>query len=103
MASRPRAWARWLLPTPGGPDEQDVAGFGDEAAGGELMDAVARDAGIEAEIKAVQTARFAEVGAFEAPGGGAAFAHGEFVLEEKFEKLVVGEPVGGGLQQAGFE
>lgn len=84
-------------------DEQDVAGFGDEVAGGELMDAVARDAGIEAEVEAVKGARFAEVGIFEAPGGGPVFAHGEFVLEEEFEELVVGEPVGGGFQEAGFE
>ena len=36
--------------------QQYVAGVGDEAAGGELMDAVARDAGIEAEVEAVETA-----------------------------------------------
>ena len=83
--------------------QQDVAGFGDEPAGGELMNAVARDAGIEAEVEAVEGARFPEVGAFIAPGGGAVFAHGEFVLEEEFEELAVGQPVGGGFQQAGFE
>ena len=67
------------------------------------MDAVARNAWIEAEVEAVEAARFAKVGAFEAAGGGAAFAHGEFVLEEQFEELAMSEPVGGGFQQAGFE
>jgi len=84
-------------------NEEDVAGFGDEVAGGELMDTLARDAGIEAEVEAVEGARFAEVGAFEPAGAGAAFAHGEFVLEEEFEELVVGEAVGGGFEEAGFE
>ncbi len=68
-----------------------------------MMDAVARDAGIEAEVEAVEAARFAEVGALEPAGGGASFSHGEFVLEEQFEELVVAEPVGGRFQQAGFE
>jgi hypothetical protein len=83
--------------------QHHVARFSDETAGGKLIDPVTRNAWIETEIKAVQTARVAEIRALEAPGGGAAFAHGQFVLEKQFEELVVTESVGGGFQQAGFE
>ena len=68
-----------------------------------MMDALARDARIEAEVEAIKGARFAEVGALEPAGAGAAFSHGEFVLEEEFEELVVGEAVGGGFEETGFE
>ena len=60
-------------------DEEHVAGFGHEPAGRQLIDPVARNGRVEAEIKSVQAARFAEISALDAAGHGAPLAHGQFV------------------------
>ena len=64
----------------GGADEQDVACLGDELAAGQLVDADAGDAGVEAEVKVAERAGFAEGGGFGVAGDGFALPSVEFVL-----------------------
>jgi cold shock CspA family protein len=67
------------------------------------MDLTPVDRRVEAEVEVVQGSGFAEVGDFVTPGDGPLFAHVEFVLEDEFEELSVGEPVGFGFLQAHFQ
>jgi cold shock CspA family protein len=57
----------------------------------------------EAEVEVLQGAAVAEGGGFGAPGDGALAAHVEFVLEDEFKELAVGQPVGFGFLQAHFQ
>ena len=50
------AWARWLLPVPGGPEEEDVLALQDEAGGGQVVDERAVHLLVEIEIKGVERA-----------------------------------------------
>ncbi|HEY5742718.1 MAG TPA: hypothetical protein VIS99_09265 [Terrimicrobiaceae bacterium] len=61
------------------------------------------DASIEGEVEVVQRADLAEVGGFLAPGDCALLSHVEFVLENEFQELGVGEPVGFGFLEAQLE
>lgn len=86
-----------------GADEEDVAVLADILAGGEIVDPAAGDAGLEAEVEALEAAGLAEAGLLAAAMKGAAVADVEFVLEEQFEELGVGELMGGGFVEAEFE
>ena len=68
-------------------DEEDVFVTFKEVSGCEVVDLFAVDAGIEAEVEAVEGAQFAEVGGFSAALDHALLAHVEFVLEDEFEEL----------------
>jgi hypothetical protein len=84
-------------------DEEDVAGLLDVVAGGELADLALGDGGVEAEVEVFEGFLVAEVGGFFSPVDLALSAHEEFVLEDQFKELLVGELVGGGFLEADFE
>jgi len=84
-------------------DEEDVAVLADILAGGQRVDLAAGDTGLEAEVEGVEAARFAEAGLLAAAMNGAAVADVEFVLEEEFEELGVGDLMRGGFVKAEFE
>jgi hypothetical protein len=84
-------------------DEEDVFGVFTEASGGKLVDLGAVDRGIEAEVEAVEGAFLAEGGGFVPAGDHALMSDVEFVLEEEFEELFVGEVVASGFLQAQVE
>ena len=81
-------------------DQEDVAALADEVAGGQFVDLSAVDGGVEAKVESFQGTSLAEVGGLVAAGDRALLAHVEFVLEDEFEELGVGEPVGCGFLQA---
>jgi hypothetical protein len=84
-------------------DEEDILGVFGEAPGGELVDLGTIDRGVEAEVEAVEGAFFTEGGGFVATGDHALMSDIEFVLEEEFEELFVGEVVASGFLQAQVE
>ena len=43
--------ARWVLPTPGGPQQEDVGGLGDEGQVGQFLDQPLVDGGLEGEVE----------------------------------------------------
>lgn len=63
-----------------GPDKEDVLGPGEELAGGELVDLLPVDGGVEGKVEAVEGALFAEVGGLGAAADEALMADVEFIL-----------------------
>ena len=85
------------LADPRGSEEEDVAVFPDEAAGGELHDLASIDRGVEAEVEVFDRASIAEAGGLDAPGDGAIVADGELVGDDELEELGVTQAVSLGL------
>jgi hypothetical protein len=71
--------------------------------GGQFVDPRAIDGGVKSEVEVVQRADLAEVGSFVASGDCALLSHVDFVLENDFQELVVGQPVGLGFPEAQLE
>ena len=68
IAAMPMAWARWLLPVPGGPSKSAVVVLADEAAGGELEDEAAVHLLVEVEVEGIERlAAVAEARLLHAP------------------------------------
>ena len=88
---------------PGRADQEDVLGFFQESAGGQIVDLATVDAGVEAEVEAVQCALFTEGGGLGATLDLSLFAGVEFVLQEQFEELQVIELVAPCFAQAQVE
>jgi hypothetical protein len=68
--------------------------------GGQFVDACAIDGGVESEVEVVQRADLAEVGSFVTPGDCALLSHVDLVLENAFQKLLVGQSIGFGFLEA---
>lgn len=84
-------------------NKEHVASLADKAAGGQLVDLSAVDRGVEAKVKALQGAGVPKVGRLVAPGDHALVAQVDFVQEEQFEELGVGQPVGFSFLEAHFQ
>ena len=98
------AWARWLLPVPGGPEQERVLALGDEAGGGELEDEGAVDLLVEGEVEAVERAvGVAEAGLLVAPGEQAVLAALELVGDERGDEVERRHLLDLSLLQARFE
>lgn len=54
LARSPSPVARWVLPVPRGPEQDDVGGFGEERSGGPMRDGVALEAGLVVETEVLQ-------------------------------------------------
>ena len=81
-AARPRAMARWVLPTPGGPKIEDVFSLADVAPGGELADELLVDRRLEAEVEVVERLHRREVGDLDAHGDALALLGADLLLEQ---------------------
>jgi hypothetical protein len=89
------------FPDSGRADEEGVAFLADEVAGGEFVDAGAGDGGVEGEV--FQAAGAAEGGGFGAAQDLALLANVDFVLEDKFQEVGVGQVVALGFLEAHVE
>ncbi len=87
----------------GWPEEQEVFGFTDEPAGGQVEDLFAVDRRIKAPVKVLQGFEAAEVGGLGASIHQALVADVQFVLADQFQELGVTEPVGGGFLQTNVQ
>ncbi len=104
MTAKPIAWAKWLLPGAGRPEEEAVVVLGDEAAGGELEDEAAVHLLVEVEVEGVEgLAAVAEAGLLDAAVEQPVLAAEELVLDERGEEVDGGQLLGLGLEQPGFE
>ena len=84
----------------GRPDEQDVAPLADELAGGQFIDLLTTNAGVEAPVKVLQAFGVAETGQLAAFVQQPLAADIQLVLQDQFQELRVGQLVGLGLLQA---
>ena len=84
-------------------DEEDVLGSLKEVAGGQLVDLLAVDGGVEAEVEAVEGALLSECSGLVSPRDHALLAHVQFVLQEQFKELSVCQIVASGFLQAQVE
>ena len=84
-------------------DQEDVVVLADEVPGGQLEDVLAGDGGIEAPAEVVEGAQGGELDRCGAARDPALRTDVELVLEDQFEELRVGEPVGVGLLEADRE
>ena len=75
----------------------------DEVAGGEFVDAGAGDGGVEGEVEVLEAGVAAEGGGFGAAQDLALLSDVDFVLEEEFQELGVGEVVALGFLEAHVE
>jgi hypothetical protein len=94
------AWAKWVLPTPGGPTKRASVALRIRVAGRQFVDLLAGDAGIEAPVEVFEGLERAELGGASAQREFALFPDVEFVVQDQFEELGMGEPVGRGLLEA---
>lgn len=65
-------------------DHEDVSPLFEEGAGGELVDELAVDLGVEAEVGVFEASLFPEAGGFGVPGDLALVTDVEFVGEDEF-------------------
>ena len=84
-------------------DQEYVFGLFKELAGSKLIDLLAVDVGVEAEVKTFKSTDVAEGRTLGASFDGALLADIEFVLEEEFEELLVGEVVADGFLKPQIE
>ncbi len=76
------------------PDEKHIGGFADEGAGGQFVNLFAVDGGIELPVELLQGFQMPEVSGFGAPFEHSLLAHGQFILEDEFQKIRVVQTVG---------
>jgi len=88
------------FPNSGRADEQDIMGFLEVLTGGQLIDLLTVDLGIELEIEIFQSALFPKSGAFLSTVDGALSADIELILKEEFKELGVAELIPGSLLKA---
>ena len=82
-------------------DEKDVAALADEVAGGEVIDRLALERGIEAPVEVVEGLQFSEGGELEVSCDEAFLAHVQLVLQDQFEEILVGEVMSALLPEGG--
>ena len=75
----------------------------DEVGRGQIVDLSTLDRGIKIPVKFLQGLEFTKGGAFLAPLELTLGAHIQFVLEDQFQKLLVGELIRGGFLQSHFQ
>jgi len=81
------------------PQQQHVLAFLDEAAGGQVEDLLPLDRRIELPVEVFERAHLAEAGGFHTPLNQPVLPDRQFILQDQFQELGVGEVVAGGLLQ----
>ena len=82
------------------PQPEHVAGLADEAAGGQVVNLLLLEGGVERPVEAVEGLEFAEAGGLDAALEEPVGTHGQLVLQDQLQELGVVEAVAGGLLQA---
>ena len=82
------------------PDQQDVLALAHELAGGQLVDRLALDGGVEAPVEVVQGLPLAKAGGLEPARDQALASDVEFILEDEFQEFLGREGIAAGFLQA---
>jgi hypothetical protein len=83
--------------------EQDIAALPDELAGGQLIHLLALDGRIKGPVEVLQRFVVAEAGGFLAFVDHPLMADVDFILEDQFQELFVGQLMDAGFLQAKFQ
>src|SRR5437660_6363495 len=97
MAACPRAWARKLLPTPGGPNSSTSRCWRMNWPVPRSKIWLRLMEGLKAPIKILQRFEVAKAGGLLAPFQKPLLAHVQFVLQEQFQELNVRQLMGAGF------
>ena len=81
----------------GRPEEQNIFGFADELAAGQIENLLFVNGGIEAPVEVLQRFEGVEVGGLGAAFQLALLPDVEFILEDEFQKLGMAQTIGGGF------
>ena len=84
----------------GRPRQQHVAVLSDEVTGGQFVNAGSGHRWVEAEVEVFQVALFAKAGGLIVAIDQALVTDVDFVLENQFEELAVGQAIGFGFLEA---
>lgn len=87
----------------GWPDKQAIPALADELAGGQIVDLLSFDGGIECPIEVLQGLLIPEASGFGAFGDQALMADVDFILEDQFQELFMGQLMGAGFLQTQFQ
>ena len=87
------------LPDSRWPQQQHVASLFDEPAGGQVEDRLPLDRRVELPVEVFQRPHLAEAGGLDPPLDHPILADGQFILQDQFQELHVGEAVAGGFLQ----
>ena len=91
------------MPTPGGPEDDNVVAVLDEVAGGERLDLLLVDGGLVGEVELLEALDEREAGQAGAHGDVLGGLGGDFLGEHLLEEVGVGELLGRGVLQQGLE
>ena len=91
------------LPESRGPQQEHIASFAHELRRGQLEDLGTVDLRVELPVEVLQRLQVRELRQFLAPLKAAVVPDVEFVLEEQFQELSMGDAVDGRLVEAQFE
>src|SRR4030042_1534348 len=91
------------LPGAGRPDEQTVALFPDELAGGQVHDLSTREGGVELPVEVFEGFGLSEARRLETPLDQPLISQGEFILEQEVQELLVGELIRPGLLKSDIQ
>jgi len=80
-----------------GTQEQDVLALAEVPSGGQLIDLLAADRGVELPVEVLKRFEGPEVGGFGSPLQVALLPDIEFILEDQLQELLMTKSVGGGF------
>jgi hypothetical protein len=86
-----------------GAQKEDIGVFSEEASSGQLEDHFAGNSGVKAPVEVLQTFRMPEGSRLGPSPELSLVTDVKFILEDEFEKLSVGELVGGSFLQPGWQ
>jgi len=75
-------------------NEKHVGGFADERPGGQFLDLLAVDGGIELPVELFERFEVPEVSGFGSAFEHSFLAHRQFILEDEFQEVRVAQAVG---------
>ena len=85
----PSAIARWVLPVPGGPEQDDVLAAGEEVELAEVQHRVAADRGLEGEVELLQRLAGGEARGLDAALAAVAVAAVDLGLQQRGGELLI--------------
>ena len=80
-------------------EEQNIFGFTDELAHGQLVNVFLVNGGVEAPVEVVQRFECPKVGCFGVASEHPLLSHIQFVLQDQLQELTVAEAIGAGFLQ----
>jgi hypothetical protein len=99
----PRATARWVFPTPGGTQEDDVLAVGNEPALGQLLDPLLVDRGLEGEVEGLERLDVGELGQRGPDGYVLLLLGGHLLRQDLVQEVGVGDVVLGRFLESRLE